>query len=140
MKGVTMSKSKKTNKGGRVTPANANSRRYYSTQPELPLLLPRVVPLLEVEDRRTFHPELYKRPARSFFNSTHTIVARPLTQRMLKKGKNYISPGLAFQAPENVLVCHRRKTRTEVLHALGKGGRTGQKTPRRNHYSNVSCK
>lgn len=45
---------------------------------------------------------------------------------------------LHFSYPEHALVCVRRKSRRQVLFALGRGG-GGKRRPRRNDYSDVRC-
>lgn len=40
---------------------------------------------------------------------------------------------------QKALICARRKSRKEVLHALGKSGQAGQKKPLRTQFSNVTC-
>lgn len=135
-----MSKSKSSR--GRVTSSNANVRRpvVYTKQPTLPLALPRVpLKLIEIEDRRTFHPDEH-RTARTFRNAGHLLDARTPTPQMLARHPNRVAQGLAFQAPRELLVCHRRKTRREVIHALNKAGKVGQKRPRRSFFSDISCK
>lgn len=102
--------------------------------------------LREYEDRRYFHPEGVNRPAASFRTPRHrlTVVDRQTglgdlfaSLRAFPDPTNAI---VAFQEPNRVLVCVRRKQREEVLHALGKTGRGGQKSPRYNWTSNISCK
>lgn len=121
----------------RVSTQNAN---IYRSQPMLPF----DVPLTSIEDRRTFHPDnrlLVGPPTRSFLLSDTPIVTRPPTPRMLVRNPHRMPSGLAFQAPREVLVCVRRQQRREVLHALGRAGRSGpQRRPRRNLNSNISCK
>lgn len=125
----------KSSTQGRDTRRIANS--YYRTQPELPLGLPKLTP---IEDRRTFHPFGETRPARSFLRSHPKLIARTPTPSMLIRSPDLVTPGVAFQAPRDVLVCVRRKRRKEVLHALNHTGKSGQKRPRRNFWSEVSCK
>lgn len=101
---------------------------------------PRTVsPLGDVEDRRRFHPDDY-------FQSWHETdgrmggplqVARP--SKILKRAMRYMSSQVQFAAPEKTIVCVRRKARKEVLHALKKTGRGGNKPPKRNWLSDVKC-
>lgn len=135
-----MAKSK--NSRGRVTSANANSSPYYKIQPELPLGPPSRNPfnpvnIRLVEDRRTFHPRGPVRPAAMVTTPNHRLRSR--TSRNMRN-PYAVAHSLAFQAPEQVLVCVRRQRRKEVLHALGKAGGTGQKRPRRSFFSTISCK
>lgn len=130
---------------GRDASDIAKSRRVFRVQPDLPLDYPqpvrsvtRVKPtqlnLFEIEDRRTYHPKAEKRAARSFTRAQHQLVVAPSTPKVA-----YPSAQVAFQAPDNVLVCVRRQRRKEVLHALQKAGKRGQKRPRRSYYSSIKC-
>lgn len=104
------------------------------------------------EDRRTWHPEGSWRTAISFSGNRHRLqdVARRSRERMGKMSKagkmlavvpGQMEPGvIAFQNPARVVVCARRQRRKEVLHALGKTGITGQRKPRFNWLSDISCK
>lgn len=89
------------------------------------------------EDRRTWHPEAI-RPAKSFQGPTRLTIkpAVPLKGRRLAL---YPPAGISFAAPRRVLVCVRRHIRREVLHALRKTGRSGQKPPRQTLWSSVHC-
>lgn len=101
-------------------------------------------PLIEIEDRRTFHPERDFRPARSFDAPRHRLVVRAATPRnpdRFSSLRAFPSPHVSFHAPHKVLICVRRARRREVLHALRKTGRGRgrQRTPRRNWLSDVTC-
>lgn len=92
----------------------------------------RPVDLRVFEDRRTFHPSPVRWPAQ-----VHMRGARP--SRLVERGRafSFLSP--AFVAPKRVALCVRRKTRREVILALGHG-RSGSRAPRRrNQWSNVKC-
>nr|QJB20468.1 MAG: hypothetical protein [Microvirus sp.] len=116
----------------------AKSRTYFRTQMDLPLLLPSA-PLTTVEDRRTFHPDGEQRNARSFRRSYH-LLTQPQAPSVLAQ-RPHMPVGVAFDNPRDVLVCVRRKTRRQVIHALGKAGKgVARKAPRRNHYSDVKCR
>lgn len=88
--------------------------------------------LREIEDRRNFHPAGPQRDARSFALSSHSLSASPSKRRDVPRG-------VSFAVPDEVLICVRRRQRKEVLHALDKTGRAGQKPPRRNYYSDIHC-
>lgn len=94
-----------------------------------------------VEDRRTFFPG--DRPAASPSRRQHTLIISPNVNRRpsrpLKSGSSYSSSQVVFE-DKDTLVCVRRSRRKEVLHALGKSGRSGQRKPRFNKFSSVSCK
>lgn len=117
---------------GRVVSNNANRRliRDYS--------IPRLTPLIAIEDRRTFHPEQAARPARSFLSAKHRLVASstPAARREFKP-----PVGVSFHAPERVLICVRRERRRQVIFALGKAGGGGAKRRhvKRNYYSEIGC-
>lgn len=106
----------------------------------VPLLRPSVSlvgsPLLEFEDRRTFHPEGVYRPPRSLNRSDTQIVPKQKPKRQPSQTKGTLS----FADPRSVLVCIRRGIRKEVLHALGKAGRTGFKRRRTTQTSKISCR
>lgn len=117
----------------------ARSLTYFRNQPLLPFDSLPFTELTTVEDRRTFHPRGEVREARSFRTPHHQLVYRPAAP-VIMGHPNRIPQSVAFHAPREVLVCVRRKTRKEVLHAFNKTGKSGQKRPRRNHYSSISCK
>jgi len=98
--------------------------------------------LSEIEDRRNYHPSGVTSPARSFSRPQHTLVT-PGPKNPDRVGNSIRSSTLpsavAFQAPTKVLVCVRRHIRKEVLHALQKTGKSGQKRPRRSYYSDIHC-
>lgn len=132
----------------RVTPSNANRRlpttvtspRSLPYQYDLEDLI-RSDRLTEIEDRRTYHPEGESRPARSISKRAHRLeLAKPVVSQWNElPGYSGIYSPVAFTQPHNVLVCIRRKQRKEVLHALNKAGKAGQKTPRRSAYSDIQC-
>lgn len=91
-----------------------------------------------IEDRRTHYPGLspFKRPVQQM------AVGRP-ARLTLVEPKRYgpsaqTKATVAFAEPQKLPLCHRRKTRKEVLHATGKaGGKV--RPPKRNEWSDVSC-
>lgn len=91
------------------------------------------LPLTVFEDRRQFHPQGPTRPAASISKSRHRLKVRPDPWKQTKAT-------LLFDTPDKVLVCVRRGIRKEVMHAIGKAGKRGQKKPRRSEYSSISCK
>lgn len=88
------------------------------------------LPLLEVEDRRAFHPSGSTRPALNVNGRQH----------LLRAAGTPTHPRVGFQDAERLLVCVRRGTRKEVMFAKGKAGKKGQRKPRFNYYSSISCK
>lgn len=114
--------------------------------------------LRQIEDRRTFHPLGPYRPARSFTTSRHLLTVPRFTNRNLGPPRPYVNVNqpirdiqrrsrstalphqIGFERPDSVLVCVRRRQRREVLHALKKTGRAGQKRPRFTEYSTITCR
>lgn len=129
------SRSRSSSKARRVTSSNANRR--LPSLSNSPRQLDLEAYLNEIDDRRTFHPAGPARNAVSFHSSTHTLVIPPTTQHPTRSVD--VPAGVAFQAPHDVLICVRRKQRKEVLHATKKAGKSGQKRPRRNYYSEILC-
>lgn len=117
------------------------------------LRAPKTINLRLFEDRRTFHPDLF-RPAVALPRSSsrlivgegirvgrpNTNVSRPDTVRSSFRGS--IPHRVGFEVPKDVVICLRRKRRREVLHALGKAGRGGIGRGRRRHtneFSEIGC-
>lgn len=95
-------------------------------------------------DRRTWHPDDIFRPAPSPTRSQHTLTVGPTvaTPSRVPASRSLTVPqshAVYFDDPAT-FVCARRRTRKEVMHATRKAGRGGQKRPRRNWLSDVSCK
>lgn len=88
------------------------------------------------EDRRLFNPDPLP-PARSFQSPRHRLVVPK--QQASKNARGALPHFVGFRTPNKVLICVRRKIREEVMHALKKTGKRGQKKPRRNYYSDVRC-
>lgn len=82
--------------------------------------------LSAIEDRRVYHPDGPHRAARSISGRSD--------HRLIDPWK-----GISFDRPDEVVICVRRKTRKEVMHALKHAGKAGQRRPRRNRYSDVEC-
>lgn len=118
------------------------------------------------EDRRTWHPEGPFRSAASLSSTRHRlkVIQHPAVRRTpyrsplatLRHLRSLVSPGhlvgtalspitkpiserVAFVDPRRVITCIRRRIREEVLHALRKTGKTGQRRPKWTEYSHVSC-
>lgn len=95
------------------------------------------------EDRRQFHPEAAFRPARSFISPFHRLVAVDRNRDQFARLRSFPSQtkaAIAFDTPKFVLVCVRRNIRREVMHAYGISGSRGQRRPRFNWTSRVSCR
>lgn len=91
------------------------------------------------QDHRSFHPEgPFRAPLSLLGRPRPRIIAPQLPMRSGKRPRLY---QLAFQAPDDVIVCVRRKRRKEVLFAKNKAGKSGQQRKRRRTYfSSISCK
>lgn len=84
-----------------------------------------------LDDRRTWHPERWGRPVLATHRAATRVVVAP-------KPGPLLTSRLAFAEPRKVLVCHRRKTRREVLLAHGQGG-GGKRSPKRKPTSEITC-
>ena len=151
-----MSKGKNQNRRRRdISTISNDSLPTPTSRPyDRPSIRPRNL-LRELEDRRTWHPEGPRRPARGFKSSRHRLALTQQTTRRSPSAKGrgmaalpsfqpklYGSPltKIGFVEPQQVAICVRRKQREEVLHALKKTGKSGQKRPKRSYYSSISCK
>jgi len=129
--------SKKSNRNGRRgnTLSTAN-RRLPTLSPSNPWAMSDYSLLSEVEDRRTYHPD---GPVRSPRDVRGLRVSTSAAPRPPKDPWAATPSRVAFSVPQEVLVCVRRKQRKEVLHALNKTGKSGQKRPHRNYFSDIQC-
>lgn len=125
---------------GNISTANRRLPRHLSPSRSIS------VPLSTFEDRRTFHPLGVTAPARSFSRTNHRLVVPhvvPVYQTRSVRSRStrgsLVSARIAFAAPEKVLTCVRRQQRKEVLMALKKTGKVGQRPPRGSYYSSISC-
>lgn len=92
-------------------------------------------PRLEVEDRRQHYPAgRQNRPAAS--SRRHLVKTKPT--KLSAFAQKAIQ---AFNYPNSVMICVRRKIRKEVMHALGKSGKGSrfQRKPKYNRHSKVRC-
>lgn len=142
---------KSRSKRGRVLSTNANRRLPLSLSPTRSSLIPPHSFLRDLEDRRTWNPEGFKAPARSLTSSRHRLKLVDKNVNVqnqknrdrfanLRKFPSQTKAIVAFEAPRSLAVCVRRSMRREVLHALKKAGKTGQKRPKRNWMSAISCR
>lgn len=102
-------------------------------------------PLTEVADRRLWSPEpILDDLPRTPRQVSSIGPAQPVRKQARRAKRSSLStamwarPVMAFNTPELVSVCVRRKRRREVLLALGKGG-GGKRRGRRNVFSKVRC-
>ncbi len=91
--------------------------------------IPRSRDLTLTQDRRIYHPLGSQRPLATLTQSRPKIVASKKQIHRIK-----------FGDPQRLLICIRRNIRTQVLHAYKKTGKGGQRRPRRNQHSQISCK
>lgn len=142
-----MSRSSKT-KRRRDSQTIANRRLPVSYSPT------RVTPttiLRQIEDRRLFNPTRSYSPVGTL-NFTRPRVMHlesPAARKQafradpmahLRRLGGYVTPKLAFSNPSKVLICVRRQMRKEILHAFNKAGKRGQRRPRFNQFSKISCR
>lgn len=114
------------------------TRYYYLSQQ-----LQRYSSLTDVQDFRRWTPTRPKM-AKTVLGTPARVTTRPVktyspSLRTFGAPKRALREVKQFVDPRSVLVCARRKMRREVLHALRKAGKRGQKTPRRNYWSDVHC-
>lgn len=117
-------------------------RRSLTVRLSLPHVVPDRLDLLPVEDRRTYHPEKFFRPARMIWG--HPVGPVRPSESKRRPGRSWlpgaISPRLKFADVQRTIICVRRKRRKEVLHALRKTGKgRGRRRPHFNFYSKISC-
>lgn len=117
----------------RTTLRSANHRLPMPSFPDIPLRLS------EIADFRSLRSVLPPTP----FTTTRKVARLVPTTRTVshKKARAAKTPfsAVAFEQPHNTLVCIRRSRRKEILHALKKTGRKGQKRPRRSAFSDIHC-
>lgn len=125
---------------------NTSTANVRSTSRSLPFT-PDNYRLMDIEDRRLFHPDDTYAPSQSLPTSRTRIITRPRRQARRSGNLNGSLPKMfqpvavvaGFRVPKKVAICIRRKMRKEVLHALRKAGKVGQKRPRRSYYSDIHC-
>lgn len=122
----------------------------------LPALVKKAVQpaLVQVEDRRTFHPDQRNRPAKTISGRTAPITvgnrprkkpetpgARLARLRFGPKVHSQTKGHLTFAVPSETIVCLRRKRRKEVIFAKNKAGKGSRKPNRtRSWLSKISCR
>lgn len=120
----------------------------------------RVPPLLNT-DRRRFNPTKSITPPAGFRKTDARIIIKNTRQaintvlhhknralllfnspvKYTRRQFNYstLSERLSFNFPKRVEMCIRRGVRKRVMHAKHHAGKRGQKRPRRNFWSAISC-
>lgn len=137
----------KSSKSRRVVRSNANRRLpIFSPPRSVSPLPPRRAALRLFEDRREWHPDGPDRAAKRFSGSRRPLrlvdrkMSNPDRFAHLRKFPSQTKAIVAFSEPSDVVVCVRRSIRREVMHATGKAGRRGQKKPKFNALSKISCR
>lgn len=100
----------------------------------LPQPTPRLSDFRLVEDRRTFSPG---HRYRTSYGGRARVVRNPKVNRTRVYTRSL--KNARFSSPSTVLVCIRRKQRAEVMHALGRAGRRGQRRPKFSETSKIYC-
>lgn len=96
---------------------------------------PVVLPPVSYTDRRFYNPVRSTAPVPAFRRSATRLVA-PMVARRGVAAKVFAAP--RFAAPRSVMLCRRRQSRKEVIHAKGIAG-SRVRRPRRNEWSAVPC-
>lgn len=100
-------------------------------------------PLSEVEDNRYWNPDRVPqaRSLKTWRNHPQLSPVHPRKRPSAGTRPLRAIHALTFRSPKFVAVCVRRKSRKEVLHALGKIGKGAgwKKKPRRSYWSNIRC-
>lgn len=80
-------------------------------------------------------------PARTLSGGVARIFVEPPSKgtRARYKTRALVPHQIAFSVPQETLVCLRRGRRREVLHALRKTGKGGQRKPRRSSWRHIKC-
>ncbi|MBX2833765.1 MAG: hypothetical protein KTR28_02215 [Micavibrio sp.] len=125
-------KTKSTHRSTRVTAANSKPRLRSSK----PMQALKLLNNLPAQDARRYSPQPITPRTTRNTTASITIAKKPSQSLYSKK----TTSRKTFVAPQHVITCVRRKIRNEVMHALNHSGKSGQKQPRRNQFSNISCK
>lgn len=140
----------------RSASVRSGSRRDYSIANPIPSMLPRLPrPDLLIrsylvkqsgEDFRRPHPRGKSRSLRSL--SGRIVRPRPHVRPRVRLHRDartrrfvpaVVDLFVEHRLPRDAVICARRNIRKEVLHALGKAGRGGQRPPRRTANSDIHC-
>lgn len=131
-----------------------NSTRSYVRSPRVanvnattvrPIVLPSVstfTPILQLEDRRFFHPDKPFQSPRAVYRSDTRMVVKESAnvRRSTSRQVQYYTPSMhvGFSRPDRVAICVRRKVRRQVLFAAGAGGKKVRRG-KRGHTSGFRC-
>lgn len=125
-----------------LTPRLQFKKRPMATVTVARSMVPRLSPagafLRQVDDRRSFHPDGFFRPAKLVSGISASINAGRTYSLFGTPKRQSMPVGVKFKVPSKTVICIRRKMRKEVILALGHSGKGGKKR-RRNWYSNVRC-
>lgn len=98
-------------------------------------------PLVELEDNRTFHPSGSSRAPRFAVRlSARDRQPSPRQRQVGYRPRSQTKAVIAFEQPDQVVLCVRRKERREVLFAKRRHGRGGRRPRRRTWKSQISCR
>lgn len=95
-------------------------------------LLPAPVVDPAIEDRRRYHPLKEYAPPQATRRYAAGLVLRGAHALQTK------AP-IGFRAPNQVMICVRRKQRKEIMHAKRHAGKGGMRKPKRNIWSDIKC-
>lgn len=76
----------------------------------------------------------------TIYRATQLALNNPIKYGRRKVGYSTVKERLAFNVPRRIEMCIRRAVRARVLHARRKTGKVGQRRPRRNFWSAISCR
>lgn len=125
-----MAKRKSKTKGTREPRSLRSSVRSRSVRTNLPTLTSS--PLAYLSDPVT-------RPGPLFTAGVSRTGGTATKTKPKAKQESVFNAQIAFKAPAATLVCVRRNTRKQVLHALNQTGKAGQRAPKRTQWSNIKC-
>lgn len=133
------SKTSKSSRGQRVASVNASPshpRPHGLLVPVAPRPLWSLPPVLQIEDRRSFHFSPV-RPAAALRRPASRLVARQPHKQWQPAQTRAV---IAFDEPKLVSICARRTRRRETLFALRRTGKGARSKRRRNAFSSISCR
>lgn len=100
--------------------------------------------LLPYEDNRSWSPATFSRSIRTIGGAPARLSAPAAASTRARPGRSaslyYPSAQVTFRKPRSVILCIRRATRRQVLHAFSIAGKSGLRPPRRNANSSISCR
>lgn len=106
-------------------------------------------PLSVIEDFRAYHPRPRLRTYRSVFAGSifsRSVVGMFSRDRAIRRNRinrrrlAHLSMDVHRVLPRSAVICAKRRSRREVIFAMNKAGRGGQRRPRRNETSEIICR